>query len=159
SWLAVGMPVAYADAAGTTDAEDRLSGLTAYVSFPLDDDETGVAALVTAAQAGALAALLLALVPALLAARSVLRPVRRLRHGAERITAVELVTRLDADGHDELAALTRSFNIMATTLEKDDAELRRMEAQARRFAADVAHELRTPLAAMSAVTNVLDEDA
>ncbi|GGX21704.1 two-component sensor histidine kinase [Streptomyces malachitofuscus] len=158
-WLAVGMPVAYADASGTTDAADRLSGLTAYAAFPLDDDETDVDALVTAAQAGALAALLLALVPALLAARSVLRPVRRLRHGAERITAGELGTRLDADGHDELAALTRSFNTMAGTLEKDDAELRRMEAQARRFAADVAHELRTPLAAMSAVTEVLDEDA
>lgn len=152
-WLVLGMPVAYADDPG------RLSGLAAYVSFPLDNDRTDIDALVTAAQAGALAALLLALVPALLAARSVLRPVRRLRHGAERITAGELGTRVDADGRDELAALTRSFNTMAGTLEKDDAELRRMEARARRFAADVAHELRTPLAAMTAVTEVLDEDA
>ena len=39
------------------------------------------------------------------------------------------------------------------------ADLRRLEANARRFAADVSHELRTPLAAMSAVTDVLDEDA
>lgn len=167
-WLALGMPIAYADGAdGTDDADgaggadgaDRFSGLTAFVSFPLDDDRTDIDALVTAAQAGALAALLLALVPALLAARSVLRPVRRLRHGAERITAGELGTRVDADGHDELAVLTRAFNTMAGTLENDDAELRRMEARARRFAADVAHELRTPLAAMAAVTEVLDEDA
>lgn len=48
---------------------------------------------------------------------------------------------------------------MAETLERDAAELRRLEAGARRFAADVAHELRTPLAAMAAVTEVLDEDA
>ncbi|MBT3153595.1 HAMP domain-containing histidine kinase [Streptomyces sp. CHD11] len=158
-WLALGMPLAYADDPSGTGGADRLSGITAYAAFPLDEDRTDIDALVTAAQAGALAALLLALVPALLAARSVLRPVRRLRHGAERITAGELDTRIDADGRDELAALTRSFNTMAGTLERDDAELRRMEARARRFAADVAHELRTPLAAMAAVTEVLDEDA
>jgi two-component system sensor histidine kinase MtrB len=38
-------------------------------------------------------------------------------------------------------------------------QLRRMEADARRFVADVSHELRTPLAAMTAVTDVLDEEA
>ncbi|MFF4472070.1 sensor histidine kinase [Streptomyces sp. NPDC001599] len=158
-WLALGVPVAYApDEAGNGDP-DTLSGLTVYAVFPLDDDRADIDALVTAAQAGAVPALALALVPALFAARSVLRPVRRLRHGAERIAAGELDTRLDTEGHDELADLTRSFNTMAETLERDAAELRRLEAGARRFAADVAHELRTPLAAMAAVTEVLDEDA
>jgi two-component system sensor histidine kinase MtrB len=154
---ASGGAAAIGDAAATGDA--AASGLTVYVSFPLDDAEADIAALLTAAETGAVPALVLALVPALFAARSVLRPVRRLHHGAERIAAGELDTRLDAQGHDELAALTRSFNTMAATLEKDAAELRRMEAGARRFAADVAHELRTPLAAMTAVTEVLDEDA
>ncbi|MGV9912523.1 sensor histidine kinase [Streptomyces tendae] len=169
-WLALGMPVAYTDDSGDTDTgtdtgpgthadAGSLSGLTVYAAFPLDDDRSDIDALVTAAEAGAVPALALALVPALFAARSVLRPVRRLRHGAERIAAGELDTRLDAPGRDELADLTRSFNTMAETLERDSAELRRLEAGARRFAADVAHELRTPLAAMAAVTEVLDEDA
>ncbi|WP_225882062.1 sensor histidine kinase [Streptomyces aureocirculatus] len=158
-WLVVGMPVAYADDGGRAGDRGELSGLTVYTSFPLDDDAADIDALVTAAQAGAVPALALAVVPALFAARSVLRPVRRLRSGAESIAGGELGTRLDAEGRDELADLTRSFNAMAATLEKDDAELRRMEAGARRFAADVAHELRTPLAAMAAVTEVLDEDA
>ncbi|MBZ6084249.1 HAMP domain-containing histidine kinase [Streptomyces olivaceus] len=164
SWLALGMPVSYTGEPGNTgpgkDADSgALSGLTVYAAFPLDDDGADIDALVTAAQTGAVPALALALVPALFAARSVLRPVRRLRHGAERIAAGELDTRLDAEGHDELADLTRSFNTMAETLERDAAELRRLESGARRFAADVAHELRTPLAAMAAVTEVLDEDA
>ncbi|WP_328558630.1 HAMP domain-containing sensor histidine kinase [Streptomyces coelicoflavus] len=170
-WLALGMPVAYSDRPGNTDTStatltattgtgsEALSGLTVYAVFPLDEDQADIDALVTAAQAGAVPALALALVPALFAARSVLRPVRRLRHGAERIAAGELATRLDAEGRDELADLTRAFNTMAETLERDAAELRRLEAGARRFAADVAHELRTPLAAMAAVTEVLDEDA
>lgn len=158
-WLALAMPVSYADEPAPAGGTSKPSGLTVYASFPLDDDQADIAALLTAAQVGAVPALALALVPALFAARRVLRPVRRLHDGAERIAAGELGTRLEADGHDELADLTRTFNTMAETLQKDDAELRRMEAGARRFAADVAHELRTPLAAMTAVTEVLDEDA
>ncbi|MFI0257566.1 sensor histidine kinase [Streptomyces sp. NPDC017056] len=137
----------------------KPSGLVVYAEFSLADEKADVDALVTAAQAGALPALALAVVPALFAARRVLLPVRRLREAAERITSGELDTRSPVTGRDELADLTATFNDMARALEKDDAELRRMEANARRFAADVSHELRTPLAAMSAVTEVLDEDA
>jgi two-component system sensor histidine kinase MtrB len=175
--LTLGMPVAYApegggdsggdsngdgdsDSNGDSDAgRPEPSGLVVYADFSLADDRADIAALRTAAEAGAVPALLLALVPALLAARRVLRPVRGLHHGAEKIAAGDLGTRLPETGRDELADLTRTFNTMAAHLEKDDAELRRMEASARRFAADVAHELRTPLAAMTAVTEVLDEDA
>ncbi|MEG8275250.1 sensor histidine kinase [Streptomyces sp. AHA2] len=158
-WLALAMPVSYADDPARPDSPSRPPGLTVYAAFPLDDAQADITALLTAAQAGAVPALALALVPALFAARRVLRPVRRLHDGAERIAAGELGTRLHTDGHDELADLTRTFNTMAAALQRDDAELRRMEAGARRFAADVAHELRTPLAAMTAVTEVLDEDA
>ncbi|MFF8960623.1 ATP-binding protein [Streptomyces sp. NPDC014894] len=157
--LTVGMPVAHTPDPARPNRAGKLSGLTVYASFPLDDDRADIDALVTAARTGAIPSLVLAVIPALFAARSVLRPVRRLRSGAERVAAGKFDTRLDAEGHDELADLTRSFNTMAATLQKDDAELRRMEAGARRFAADVAHELRTPLAAMIAVTEVLDEDA
>ncbi|MEU5772944.1 HAMP domain-containing sensor histidine kinase [Streptomyces venezuelae] len=156
-WLVIGMPVLY----GTDGEGDRpaASGLVVYADFSLDGDKADIAALVTAAQAGAVPALVIALVPALFAARRVLRPVRGLRNGAEQLASGDLGTRLPVTGHDELSDLTRTFNAMATHLERDDAELRRMEATARRFAADVAHELRTPLAAMAAVTEVLDEDA
>ncbi|MEU6991081.1 HAMP domain-containing sensor histidine kinase [Streptomyces sp. NPDC046465] len=155
-WLVIGMPVFYAAEPGE---ERTASGLVVYADFSLDGDKADISALVGAAEAGAVPALGIALVPALFAARRVLRPVRGLRNGAEQIASGELGTRLPVTGHDELSDLTRTFNTMATHLEEDDAELRRMEATARRFAADVAHELRTPLAAMSAVTEVLDEDA
>ncbi|MGK4904176.1 MULTISPECIES: ATP-binding protein [Streptomyces] len=151
-WLLIAMPVERTRGSGA-------SGLTVYAALSLHDEKTDIAALVTAAQAGAVPALLFALVPALLAARSLLRPVRRLRSAAEEITGGRLDTRLPVTGRDELADLTRTFNEMAATLERDDAELRRMGENARRFAADVSHELRTPLAAMAAVTEVLDEGA
>ncbi|WNV85599.1 HAMP domain-containing sensor histidine kinase [Umezawaea sp. Da 62-37] len=108
-------------------------------------------------------ALLLALVPpvllALLAARGVLRPVRDLRAAALRVTDGHLDTRLAVRGSDELTDLARSFNTMTAELERNVAELRRMEENARRFVADVSHELRTPLTAMTAVAEVLDDEA
>lgn len=151
-WLAIGVPVLFSPGG-------KPSGLTVYAAFSLNTEQKDIAALVTAAQAGAALALALAVVPALLAARRGLEPVRQLRTAAERITHGALDTRLDATGHDELGDLSRTFNTMAAALERDHGELRRLEAGARRFAADVSHELRTPLAAMSAVTEVLDEDA
>ncbi|MYU02229.1 MULTISPECIES: HAMP domain-containing sensor histidine kinase [unclassified Streptomyces] len=154
--LLIGMPVRY-DEQGR--GAGKPSGLVVYAALPLDAERADIAALITAAWAGAVPALVLAVIPALLAARGVLRPVRQLRSAAERITAGALDTRLTVVGKDELAGLTDTFNTMATTLERGDAELRRMEAKAVRFAADVSHELRTPLAAMAAVTDALDEDA
>jgi two-component system sensor histidine kinase MtrB len=130
-----------------------------YAVLPLDGERADISALINAAWAGAVPALAFAVVSALFAARRVLRPVRQLRTAAEKITSGALDTRLDVVGKDELTTLTGTFNTMAAALERDDAKLRRMEANARRFAADVSHELRTPLAAMAAVTDALDEDA
>ncbi|MFH8404253.1 ATP-binding protein [Streptomyces sp. NPDC018019] len=153
-WLLIGMPVLQSQTGSR-----KAAPLSVYAQLPLRAEEANVEALVSAAQRGALPALALAVVPALLAARGVLRPVRGLRQAAGRIAEGKLETRLEVKGADELADLSRTFNDMAAKLEESVADLRRMEANARRFAADVSHELRTPLAAMSAVTDVLDEDA
>ncbi|WP_371750434.1 HAMP domain-containing histidine kinase [Streptomyces sp. NBC_01283] len=154
--LLIGMPISYTDR--RKEAEEP-SGLAAFAVLSLDGERADISALITAAWAGAVPVLAFAVVPALFAARRVLRPVRQLRTAAEKITSGALDTRLDVVGKDELAALTGTFNTMVAALERNDAELRHMEANARRFAADVSHELRTPLAAMAAVTDALDEDA
>ncbi|MGD3112277.1 ATP-binding protein [Streptomyces sp. YGL11-2] len=152
-WLALALPV-------TREGHpSEPSGLVVYASFSLTEEQGDVATLLSAARAGALPVVLLSVVPALLAARRVLRPVRQLRSAAENMTTGALDTRIRVTGDDELADLGRTFNTMAATLQADAATLRAMESRARRFAADVSHELRTPLAAMTAVTGVLNEDA
>ncbi|MEU6782219.1 HAMP domain-containing sensor histidine kinase [Nonomuraea angiospora] len=152
-WLAVALPV-------TAAARPHDSPpLVVYASLSLASQQQDVDSLAAAARAGALPVALASIVPALLAARRLLRPVRRLRTAAEQMAGGSLDTRVSVTGDDELADLGRTFNTMAATLQADAAALRDMEARARRFAADVSHELRTPLAAMSAVTEVLDADA
>ncbi|MFF8556349.1 ATP-binding protein [Streptomyces sp. NPDC015501] len=135
------------------------SGLVLYAVMPLANEETDIDALVTAARDGALPGLAVALVPALFAARSVLRPVRELRRAAHSMGGGRLDTRIAVRGRDEMADLARTFNASAARLEHSVQELKDAGRRARRFASDVSHELRTPLAGMLAVTDVLDEDA
>ncbi|MEV0787203.1 HAMP domain-containing sensor histidine kinase [Streptomyces sp. NPDC050423] len=151
--LVVGMPVTYTSGEGT---DSRLSGMVMYLEVSQKTEEAYVKAMVSGIERATLVALCLAVVLALLAASGVLRPVRALRRATRRMAAGRLDVRLAVTGSDELADLSQSFNEMAAELERTVAELRRLEAQGRRFVADVSHELRTPLAAMSAVTDVLD---
>ncbi|MFF4096637.1 ATP-binding protein [Streptomyces sp. NPDC001834] len=152
-YLIVGMPVTYAD------GDRGVSGLEVYAITDLRAERDDTAALLDSVRAGTVPVVLLAAVLALLAAGTVLRPVRKLGRATRELAAGDLGSRVAVTGHDELADLARTFNETADALQASDAELREQEAKARRFVADVSHELRTPLAAMTMVATVLEEDA
>ncbi|WP_327417411.1 HAMP domain-containing sensor histidine kinase [Streptomyces sp. NBC_01233] len=153
-YLTVGVPALF-EHNGSTES----TGLVFFACVPLSTEKQTVEAMVEAAQQGAVPGLAIAIIPALLAARSVLRPVRDMRRAAQRLGRGRLDTRIEVRGADELAGLARTFNETARALEQSVRELQDAETRARRFASDVSHELRTPLAGMLAVTEVLDEDA
>jgi signal transduction histidine kinase len=58
---------------------------------------------------------------------------------------------------DEFGAWAESFNEMAAALEAKIGDLSRAQARERRFTADVAHELRTPVTALVAEASLLRE--
>ncbi|MDX6311297.1 MAG: two-component system, OmpR family, sensor histidine kinase MtrB [Streptomyces sp.] len=93
------------------------------------------------------------------AASTVLRPVQRLGDAARRLGEGKLDTRLRVSGTDELADLSRTFNHTAERLEQRVEELSARESASRRFVADMSHELRTPLTAITAVAEVLEDEA
>lgn len=95
----------------------------------------------TAVLAGLMAAVL-AWVSGVWLARRLARPVFAVRDATRRFAAGDLQARaeLSAGVPDELAELGQSVNRMADHLE-------RLEQMRRRLTADVAHELRTPMAA------------
>ncbi|GGW53850.1 two-component sensor histidine kinase [Streptomyces lucensis JCM 4490] len=97
----------------------------------------GLAAAPTVAVASGVA--LVAVLGALLLSRAVLRPVRALTSAARDLGEGELERRVPASGRDEMAELGRAFNRMAHSLQA-------AEERQRRLTADIAHELRTPLA-------------
>jgi two-component system sensor histidine kinase MtrB len=121
----------------------------------LTDVDQQIDRLTRAAGITAALALPLAVLLALLAAGSVLRPVRDLRDTARRLAGGDLDARSPPQGADELAELTVTVNEMAESVQTSMRAMERMQADARRFAADVSHELRTPLSTLTAVVEVL----
>lgn len=71
------------------------------------------------------------------------RPLRRLQKAAQAISTGDLSQRVSVQTKDEIGDLGRSFNQMAESLS-------RAQTQRRQMIADVAHELRTPLAVLQA---------
>jgi signal transduction histidine kinase len=89
-----------------------------------------------------------ALVISAIVSTRVVRPVRALAAAAQRIAGRGGSARVPVRGTDELAHLAQAFNEMAASLE--DAEHVR-----RQLLADVAHELRTPLATVESYVEAL----
>ncbi len=92
----------------------------------------------------------LALVLALVLAMQLLRPVRALTRAAKQMAQGDLSQRVAAKGNDELAELGRTFNFMAGSLQQAEESRQAMTA-------DIAHELRTPLAVQRANLEALQD--
>lgn len=83
-------------------------------------------------------------------ARQVTRPVRTLRESAEAIAQGDLSRRTGIRRTDDIGALARSFDQMTETLERN-------EESRRQLFADIAHELRTPLAVIRSTVQALGD--
>lgn len=105
---------------------------------------------------------------ALAMARRMVRPIRTLQEGAQRIGAGELEQKIEVHTGDELEALAGQFNDMTDELRRSHAELeQKVEertaqlAVANRhkseFLANMSHELRTPLNAIIGFSEALRE--
>ncbi len=90
---------------------------------------------------GGLGAGSIGVVAGVIASRRTVRPVIELTSAARDLQAGDRRRRAAVTGNDEIAQLARAFNDLVDSVEREDA-IRRA------FAADVAHELRTPLAVL-----------
>jgi signal transduction histidine kinase len=93
---------------------------------------------------------LVAILLGLLLIRTVVSPLRAVRDAAQRIGRGELSFRVPISSSDEIGDLARHFNEMAAALEQDETSRRKMMA-------DIAHELRTPLAVMRGQAEALQD--
>ncbi|WP_163568089.1 sensor histidine kinase [Fodinicola feengrottensis] len=101
-------------------------------------------------------AALLGVLIGVVAAGRIQRRVRTAAVAARKLGDGALDTRLPVRGRDELADLASSFNAMAQRLSESIQQLQVNDQRQRRFIADVAHDLRTPLASMIAAAASLN---
>ena len=136
--------IAGVDATGRPGGNGPGPGPMAGAHFAQVQQDTVIAIIVVAALAAAAASLL-----GFALARSVARPLGSLEEAAAAVAAGDLDRRSGlADRSDELGALGRSFDAMASSLEG-------AEDSRRRFLQDVVHELKTPLAVIDATMSAV----
>lgn len=134
--LAIGVPMA-------------AVGGTYFELFSLADLEESLSLLSRALIIGAAGATIAAAAVGRAIANRLVRPLRPVSDAAERIAGGALDTRLEGEPDPDLRRLIEAFNGMAASLEA------RIEREAR-FAADVSHELRSPLAALTTALEVIE---
>jgi two-component system sensor histidine kinase MtrB len=137
----------------------RIGGSPAelYVVYPEDRIHRDLAQLRTVLLAGWAAVTLIAAGVGYALARRTLEPVGRASAAARAVAEGLLDTRLPVATTDEFGAWAASFNQMAEALEAKIEALSRAQERERRFTADVAHELRTPVTALVAGASLLRE--
>ena len=74
--------------------------------------------------------------------------LQQVQAATQRLGGGDLLARVPEQGHDEVAAVARSFNRMADELAERALALEASDTARRQLLADVSHELMTPLTAM-----------
>jgi len=81
-------------------------------------------------------------------AAHLVKPIRNLSLGTQRLIAGQYKTVIPVTSNDELGQLSKNFNSLANTLKEN-------EKARKRWIADISHELRTPLAILKAEIEAL----
>lgn len=128
----------------------RVDGTVLAVSVDMGSEYRSLQALDRHMRYAALATLAVVVPGTLLAAELVLRRLRLIAGTARRIKRGDLDARTAGRGHDEISEIASAVDLMADALQE------RLRGE-QRFTADVAHELRTPLAGLVTSASLLPE--
>jgi two-component system OmpR family sensor kinase len=170
-----GSQVAFFDApsaqAGGPDfrvlASTLSNGDILILAEPLGDTQSTLHRLLLVELLVTAGAVLVALAAGFWLVRIGLRPLRDMETAAESIAAGNLTERVPGENEKtEVGRLARTLNVMLTRIESafsarvaSEQRLRESDAHLRRFVADASHELRTPIAAVSAYAELFGRGA
>lgn len=136
---------------------DDATGAEAFFFFPREELDRGLRDLLVTLAVGWVVVIGVAGVAGAVIARRSLRPVRNAADAARSVAEGLLDTRLPVRSGDEFGEWAASFNEMVAALEEKIRALAEARDREQRFAADIAHDLRTPIAAVLTAASHLAE--
>jgi two-component system, OmpR family, sensor kinase len=132
-------------------ASELSGGGLLIVAAPISDISSTLDHLLILEGAVTGGALLVSVMVGLWLVRVGLRPLRDVVATAEAISEGDLVHRVpNANARTEFGRVASALNVMLERIQSGFLELQSSEVRLRRFVADASHELRTPIAAVSA---------
>jgi two-component system, OmpR family, sensor kinase len=142
-------------------------GQVLVVAQPLGDTQSTLHRLFLIELAVTAGAIIVALLAGFWLVRLGLRPLREMERSAELIAEGDLTERVPGENDNtEVGRLARTLNVMLARIESafgarlaSERRLRASEARLRQFVADASHELRTPIAAISAYAELFGRGA
>ena len=148
-------------------ASTVANGDILIIAQPLGDTESTLHHLLFVEWAVTAGAVIVALLGGLWLVRIGLRPLRDMEVAAESIAAGNLTERVPGENdRTEVGRLARTLNVMLSRIESafsarvaSEQRLRESDARLRRFVGDASHELRTPIAAISAYAELFGRGA
>jgi two-component system OmpR family sensor kinase len=150
-----------------TSAGSAFAGDELVVAEPIGDTTSTLHTLFLTELAVTAGALVLALAGGWWLVRLGLRPLEDVERTADSIAAGNLDQRVPgADDSTEVGRLARALNVMLERIESafsarvaSEARLQESDRHLRQFVADASHELRTPIAAVSAYAELFERGA
>jgi two-component system OmpR family sensor kinase len=148
-------------------ASTVANGDILVLAQPLSDTESTLSQLRTIELIVTAGAVLLALMAGYWLVRIGLRPLRDMETAAESIAEGNLTERVPGENKNtEVGRLAHTLNVMLSRIESafgarvaSEERLRESDARLRRFVGDASHELRTPIAAISAYAELFGRGA
>jgi len=116
-----------------------------YIGYDFSQAESTLAFVQSVLWFAGVVLLILSGMVAYFVARLLVRPIQVAAQTSERLSRGDLDVRIPESGEDVMSTLSRSFNSMASSMQRQLTELADLSSIQQRFVADVSHELRTPL--------------
>lgn len=136
---------------------NRVRGALVFVKFPIDLSKVLLGFYVVLIISMVIA-LILILAPIYIYIDKIFKPLNDMSEVAMSMAQGDFSRRIDESSDDEIGEVSASINYLAKRLEENEKQARLLEQTRRDYVANVSHELKTPITAIRAVSELLNDD-